>query len=109
MCAAELKGDLLNLKEAQNRYYTSLVRKITSGINWQQKSGLVMVISLLFHHLNPEKADEMTSAVYQLLQEYQLSESKAFCCDTKTSNTDRINGVLLKQKLEKDLLYLTCL
>ncbi|CAH0552463.1 unnamed protein product [Brassicogethes aeneus] len=39
------------------------------------------------------ESGKAASAVYQLLEEHQLSESvKALCCDTTASNSGRING-----------------
>lgn len=55
--------------------------------------------------------ENQATAVYQELENWGLIENvQALCCDTTSSNTDRLKGacILLEQKLERDILYLPC-
>jgi len=54
---------------------------------------------------------EISSAVYDTLQEWSLQDTvQAFVFDTTASNTGRLNGAcyLLEQKLNRDIMFLTC-
>ena len=61
--------------------------------------------------ISSSSGDDQASAVYDLLEEWGLSNKvQALCCDTTASNTGRYQGacVLLEQKLEREILYLPC-
>ncbi|KAK7572169.1 hypothetical protein V9T40_012805 [Parthenolecanium corni] len=61
--------------------------------------------------LNVSTGQEIASAVYDVLEEYNLSNKvQAFVFDTTASNTGRLNGacVHLERKLERDILWLPC-
>ncbi|XP_076667937.1 uncharacterized protein LOC143368764 [Andrena cerasifolii] len=55
--------------------------------------------------------NEQASAIYNLLQDWDLKDNvQTLCCDTTSSNTGRFQGacVLLEQMIGCDLLYLPC-
>ena len=55
--------------------------------------------------------NEQASAIYNLLQDWDLTDNvQALCCDTTSSNTGRFQEacVLLEQMIGRDLLYLPC-
>lgn len=55
--------------------------------------------------------EDQAAAVFQLLEEWGLSDKvQALCCDTTASNTGRLRGacILLEQRLDRELLYLPC-
>ena len=61
--------------------------------------------------LDSGTGQNMANAVYELLNDWDLSKRvNALCCDTTASNTGRMNGacIILEQLLNKSLLYLPC-
>lgn len=116
--ASELKGELLALKQtdAVTVHWDSKLLPALTGKEKVDRLPVIATANGVEHLLGVPKlfsgkGDDMASAVYQLLEEYQLTERvEAVCCDTTASNTGRLNGacVILEQKLEKDLLYLPC-
>src|SRR6218665_2537512 len=61
--------------------------------------------------LTSGKGENTAAAVYTLLQDWSVADRvKAMCFDTTSSNTGHRAGacILLKQKLERHLLYLAC-
>ena len=61
--------------------------------------------------ISSSSGDDQTSAVYDLLEEWELSDKvQTFCCDTTAINTGHYQGasVLLEKKLDMEILYLPC-
>ncbi|CAH0560550.1 unnamed protein product [Brassicogethes aeneus] len=89
--AAELKGKVLNLKESEPGILVHWEGKLLPALIGKERVFCLPVIVtcngtehlLGVPQLESRKGDEMASAVNQLLEEYQLSESvEALCCDT---------------------------
>ncbi|XP_050531470.1 uncharacterized protein LOC126900072 [Daktulosphaira vitifoliae] len=64
-----------------------------------------------FPKIESDSGENQVNAIFDLLQVWDVKNKiQALCCDTTASNTGRLNDacILLKQLLERNVLYLPC-